>query len=333
MKKIAVIGTGRMGIVHAENIAKHKNAELSYVFDVVKDSVQKAASELGTQIAGSLDEIWNSDVDAVLIASSTNTHADLICDAIDANKAIYCEKPIDLNIERANEVLEKAKRFSLPIFLGFNRRFDLNHQGVKDALTNGTIGALEQVHIIERDPAPPPIEYVKVSGGQFRDQVIHFFDLLSWLTEDIPVEVYANGACLVNPEIAKLGDTDSSMVFIKMSKGTQCCLTNSRRSSYGYDERIEIFGSQAMAQSMMRPMREIATYSGTDVTMDAPNQDWFKRMELSYEIALDTFMRVLEGENLSYPKLRDGYNAQVLAEATLQSIKENKPTIIEGWIK
>ena len=267
----------------------------------------------------------------MLIASSTNTHADLLSSAIQAQKPIYCEKPIDLNISRVKAVVQEAYHANIPILIGFSRRFDPNHLGVREAIENGKIGKLEMMHLTSRGPQPPPISYVKVSGGQFRDQTIHFFDLACWIADEAPIEVYATGAALIDPAIGEAGDIDTSMLILKMPSGALCHIDNSRRSSYGYDERIEVFGSEGMVQSNRKPTREVALYTGTKVIFDGLHPDWFGRLGPSFALALDTFISTLEGNEIPYPSLMDGLRAQMIAEAAVESLHKNQPVKITYW--
>src|SRR5438034_8942835 len=247
MTRFALFGAGFIGKVHANNIAAHPRAELQYVYDVNTEAAEQVASRLGAHIASSQEEIWAADdVDAVLIASSTNTHADLLSRAIQARKPAYCEKPIDLNMERVKAVVQEAYHSNVPIMIGFSRRFDSNHLGVREAIQDGTIGKVEMMHLTSRAQEPPPISYVKVSGGQLRYQTIHFFDLACWLAGEAPVEVYATGPALIDPAISEAGDGDTCVVILKMSGGALCHIDNSRRTTYGYDERVEVFGSGGM---------------------------------------------------------------------------------------
>jgi myo-inositol 2-dehydrogenase / D-chiro-inositol 1-dehydrogenase len=332
MTKFALFGAGFIGRVHANNIATHPRAELQYVYDINSVAAEQLASRLGAKIASSPEEIWTADdVDAVLIASSTNTHADLLSGAIQANKPAYCEKPIDLNMERVKAVVQEAHLANLPIMIGFSRRFDPNHLGVREAIEEGKIGKVEMMHLTSRAQEPPPISYVKVSGGQFRDQTIHFFDLACWLAGEAPVEVYATGAALIDPAIGEAGDVDTSMVILKMPSGALCHIDNSRRTTYGYDERIEVFGSEGMVQSRRKPTREVSLYTGTKVISDGLHPGWFERFESSFALALDAFICALEGKDTSYPSLMDGLRAQTIAEAAVESWHKNQPVKISYW--
>ncbi|MBF6593875.1 MAG: Gfo/Idh/MocA family oxidoreductase [Thermaceae bacterium] len=332
MIKFALFGAGFIGNVHGRNIAAHPKAQLSYVFDVNQHSAQALASSLGAAVAHSPEEIWNSNVDAVLIASSTNTHADLLEAAIRAGKPVFCEKPIDLNIERVKGVVQLAQDHPVPILVGFSRRFDANHLGVLEAVRSETIGKLEILHLTSRGPTPPPISYVKVSGGQLRDQTIHFFDLACWIAGEAPLEVYASGAALVDPAIGEAGDVDTSLVILKMPSGAFVHIDSSRRTGYGYDERIEAFGSQGLVESQRKPTGEVVLYKGQQKTSNGLHAGWFERMEPTFMLALDAFVCSLEGQTSPYPNLLDGLQAQLIAEAAAQSLQTNRPVKVEYWL-
>ena len=331
MIKFAQFGAGFIGKVHGANIARYPKAELAYIYDVSAEAAEQLAAQLGAKVAASPDEIWASDVDAVLIASSTNTHADLLNGAIRANKPVYCEKPIDLDINRVKAVAQHANKTDLPILVGFSRRYDANHLGVREALQNGEIGKLEMIHITARDPKPPALAYVKVSGGQYRDQTIHFFDMLRWMAGEDPVEVYATGAVLVDPAIGEAGDVDTSMLILKFPSGALCHINCSRRANYGYDERVELFGSKGMAISRRKPRREVSFYKGESIVSDGMFSGWFERMEPTFYQALDAFIRAVEGEATEYPTLIDGLKAQMIAEAAIESLRTNQPVKITYW--
>jgi len=331
MIKFALFGAGFIGKIHGANIVRHPRSELTYVYDVFPDAAEQLATRLEAKVASNPEEIWASDVDAVLIASSTNTHADLLSGAIQARKPTYCEKPIDLDVNRVKAVVQQAQGISLPILVGFSRRFDANHLRIRQAFQNGEIGKLEMMHITARDPKPPALAYVKVSGGQYRDQTIHFFDMLRWLTDEDPVEVYAAGAALVNPAIGEAGDVDTSMLILKFPSGAMCHINCSRRADYGYDERVELFGSKGMAISRRKPRREVSIYKGESVISDGMYPGWFERMEPTFYQALDAFIKAVEGEATEYPTLMDGLKAQMIAEAAYESLKTNKPVQITYW--
>jgi myo-inositol 2-dehydrogenase/D-chiro-inositol 1-dehydrogenase len=321
MLKIAVIGTGFIGSVHAKNIARHPGAELVAVSDANIELATKTAEITGAKVVSDLAEIFNKAIDAVLIATPTNTHVDYLKRAAEAGKAIYCEKPIGLDYEEAEEAVRAVRAAGVPVMLGFNRRFDASHAAVKEAVDRGDVGKVEIVQLTSRGPKPPPISYVKVSGGQLRDQTIHFFDLLRWLTNDEPVEVYAIGAALVDPAIGEAGDVDTSIVSIRMASGALCQIDSSRRAAYGYDERIEVFGSEGMAESARQNYRGLSLYKGHQILQDGLHPGWFERIEQSYYEAIDAFLKSVEKGEPPSPSLEDGLKAQLIADKATESIK------------
>lgn len=331
MIKFALFGAGFIGRVHAHNIAAHPRAQLSYIYDVNTEAAQQLASRLGARVAASPEEVWNSGVDAVLIASSTHTHAELLVEAIRAGKPAFCEKPIDLDLKKVREVVQLAHRHPLPIMIGFSRRFDTNHLGVREAVRDGEIGKLEMLFLTSRGPTPPPLSYIRVSGGQLRDQTIHFFDLARWIAGEDPFEVYARGAVLVDPAIGEAGDVDTSMVILTLPSGALVHIDSSRRAGYGYDERIEAFGSEGLIVSERKPIREVTLHKGARRISAGLHPGWFERIEPTFALALDTFVRALEGEEVDYPGLDDGLRAQLIAEAAVVSLQSNKPIRIEYW--
>lgn len=321
MLKIAVIGTGFIGSVHAKNIARHPGAELVAVSDANIEFATKIAEITGAKVVSDIAEIFNKAIDAVLIATPTNTHVDYLKRAAEAGKAIYCEKPIGLDYEEAEQAVRAVRAAGVPVMLGFNRRFDASHAAVKEAVDRGDVGKVEIIQLTSRGPKPPPISYVKVSGGQLRDQTIHFFDLLRWLTNDEPVEVYAIGAALVDPAIGEAGDVDTSIVSIRMASGALCQIDSSRRAAYGYDERIEVFGSEGMAESARQNYRGLSLYKAHQILKDGLHPGWFERIEQSYYEAIDAFLKSVEKGEPPSPSLEDGLKAQLIADKATESIK------------
>lgn len=333
MIRFALFGAGFIGQVHGANIATCPRTKLQYVFDVNAEAAHKLAGRSGAKVAGSVEEVFAADdVDAVLIASSTNTHADLLSAAIKARKPVYCEKPIDMDLARVKAVVQEAHDNPVPIMMGFSRRFDPNHRALRQTVQAGEVGVVEMLHLVCRSSAPPPLAYIKVSGGQFRDQTIHMFDLLCWVAGQAPVEVYATGASMMDPEITAAGDVDTSMLILKFADGALCHIDNSRHTGYGYDERIEVFGSEGLVESRRKPIRDVAIYKGDKVIEDGMYAGWFERMEPSFLLAIDAFAAALEGETgIDYPTLQDGLRAQMIAEAAVASLKQGKPVQIEYW--
>lgn len=332
MIRFALFGAGFIGQVHGANIATNSRTRLQYVYDVNTAAAEALAGRFGAKVAGSVDDIWAADdVDAVLIASSTNTHADLLSAAIQAGKPVYCEKPIDMDLDRVKAVVQLAHDRPVPIMMGFSRRFDPNHRGLREVVHNGDVGVVEMIQMCTRSSAPPPLSYIKVSGGQFRDQTIHMFDLLCWIAGEGPSEVYATGSSMMDPAITELGDVDTSMLILKFANGALCCIDNSRHTGYGYDERIEVFGSKGLVESRRKPTRDVSLYTGTKQVLDGLHAGWFDRMEPSFMLAIDAFAAALEGEEVAYPTLMDGLRAQMIAEAAVESLHKNQPVKITYW--
>ena len=330
MIRFALFGAGTIGTVHARNIVSHPRAKLSYVFDANSVAAESAASITGASVAENPQQIWSADdVDAVLIASSTNTHADLLSTALETKKAVFCEKPIDLDINRVKSVVALADEAKVPVAIGFSRRFDANHLALRESVVGGEIGRVEMIHLTGRDPNPPPISYIKVSGGQFRDQTIHFLDLARWLAGEDPATVYATGSCLIDPAIGEAGDTDTSMLILKMPSGTLCHINNSRRAAYGYDERIEVFGSEGMVESRRVRARDVSVYTGEKIIDVGLHPGWYERLKESFAAELDAFITSIEKSEPYSPSLIDGLKAQLIAEAAVKSLKTNGPVEVE----
>jgi myo-inositol 2-dehydrogenase / D-chiro-inositol 1-dehydrogenase len=322
MLKVAVIGTGFIGSVHAKNIARHPDAELVAVSDANIEFAKKVAATTGARVVSDIAEVFSDQaIQAVLIATPTDTHVEYLKRAAAAGKAIYCEKPIGLDYEEAEKAVREVRAAGVPVMLGFNRRFDASHAAVKEAIDRGEVGKVEIVQLTSRGPKPPPISYVKVSGGQLRDQTIHFFDLLRWLTNDEPVEVYAIGAALVDPAIGQAGDVDTSIVSLRMASGALCQIDSSRRAAYGYDERIEVFGSEGMVESERQNSRGLVLYKGRQILKDGLHPGWFERIEQSYYDAIDAFLKSVEQGTPPSPSLEDGLKAQLIADKATESIK------------
>jgi myo-inositol 2-dehydrogenase / D-chiro-inositol 1-dehydrogenase len=326
MLKIAVIGTGFIGSVHAKNVARHPGTELVAVNDANFEFAKKAAATTGAKPVADIADIFeDKNIEAVVIATPTNTHVEYLTRAANAGKAIYCEKPIGLDYGEAEKAVTAVRKTGVPVMLGFNRRFDASHAAVKQAVEKGEVGKVEIIQLTSRGPQPPPIEYVKVSGGQMRDQTIHFFDLLRWLTNDEPVEVYAIGGALVSAAIGEAGDVDTSIVSLRMASGALCQIDSSRRAAYGYDERIEVFGSEGMAESRRQNFRGMSLYKGRTVTEDGMHAGWFERIESSYYQALDAFLTSVRNGTAPSPSLEDGLKAQLIADKATECLKTGRP--------
>ena len=327
MLKIAVLGCGRIGRMHAENIAAHSRATLAGVYDLVPSMSTEVAQGLGVPVFESVEAVLASrDVDAVLIASSTPTHADLIEAAIAAGKPVLCEKPIDLSLARVNACAERIKGTSLPIMLGFVRRFDAGHRAVRDAVRSGAIGQLHQAMVISRDPGLAPVTYLEASGGIFRDMTIHDFDMARFILGEEITTVLATGSRLVAPEIMEsLGDYDTICAILTTATGKQCVITNSRRAVYGYDQRVEALGTLGMAQSENVRLHHMVLSTEAQTGAAAPLLNFFiERYREAFFAEIGAFVDAVEKGTAPEVGFEDGRLALVLAEAAMKSVAEGR---------
>jgi myo-inositol 2-dehydrogenase/D-chiro-inositol 1-dehydrogenase len=325
MLEIAQFGAGRIGQIHASNIAAMKDVRLRYVVDVNAAAAQKLAARHGAKVVSEREAFADAKVDAVLIASSTDTHARLAIAAARAGKAIFCEKPIDLSLRKVDECLREVESAGVPMFVGFNRRFDPSFSALKNRLDQGEIGAVEQVVISSRDPAPPPLTYVKVSGGMFRDMTIHDFDMARWLLGEEPVEVFAMGECLVDRKIGATGDIDSAMVLLRTASDKMCHINNSRRAAYGYDQRIEVFGAKGMLRAENIGETTVEYFGARGTVSDRPLDFFLERYADAYRAEMAAFVVALNKKTAMPVGAADGRQALVLAEAAIQSLKKKQP--------
>jgi myo-inositol 2-dehydrogenase / D-chiro-inositol 1-dehydrogenase len=324
MVNIAVLGCGRIGVMHARNIANHPRARLATVFDIHQPSADKVAAELGVKTSKSIEEILASpEVDAILIATSTNTHADILELAVAAGKPILCEKPIDLSLARVNACFEKIRNSSVPIMLGFVRRFDPGHRATRDAVRRGDVGELHQVTITSRDPAMAPDAYIRVSGGIFRDMTIHDFDMARFMLDEEPTQVFATGSRLVNPALMdELQDYDTVLVTLTTASGKQCVITNSRQAVYGYDQRVEALGTLGLASSQNRKNHEATLHTQTFTERSEPYQNFFiERYSEAFAAEISEFVDAIENKRAPEVGFADGRLALMLAEAALKSVQ------------
>ncbi len=325
MLKFALFGAGRIGAVHASNLASSGATQLLYVVDVNAAAATALAAKHGARVTDVASALADPAVDAVLIASSTDTHADLAIAAAKAGKAIFCEKPIDLSLRKVDACLAAVRKAKVPMLVGFNRRFDPNFAAVKERIRAGAIGNVEQVIISSRDPGLPPIAYLKVSGGQFRDMTIHDFDMARWLLGEEPVEVYAIGSCLVDPAVAKVGDTDSVMVLLKTASGKLCHINNSRRAAYGYDQRIEVHGAKGRLLAGNRVATTVELADASAVTTEKPVYFFLERYADAYRAELAAFVEAVTTNTPMPVGAEDGRQAIVLAEAAVKSLRTGRP--------
>lgn len=328
MLTFAQFGAGRIGQIHAANLAANGGTSIRYVVDVNTDAAKALAKKHGAKVVDVKTALADKGVDAVIIASSTDTHADLAIASARAGKAIFCEKPIDLSLKRVDACLAAVKKAGVPMFVGFNRRFDPNFKALHGRIAKGEIGAVEQVIISSRDPGLPPLAYLKVSGGQFRDMTIHDFDMARFMLGEEPAEVFAYGSVLVDKAVAKAGDIDSTMIVMRTASGKLCHINNSRRASYGYDQRVEVHGAKArlMAGNMTGTTVELA--NGDAVSQDKPLYFFLERYAEAYKAELNAFVDAVTKKKKMPVGAEDGRMALVLAEAALRSHKQKRPVKI-----
>ena len=321
MIKVGLLGAGRIGQVHAVNIDGHSASMLSAVSDINVEAAGELANKYGAAVQTSEEIIASNDIDAVLIATSTDTHADLIEAGVAAGKAVLCEKPVDLDLERARQCQRVVSGSDVPVMIGFNRRFDANFRTLRNSLTAGEIGKPELLTITSFDPAPPPISYINVSGGLFRDMMIHDFDMANFLMGDMPESITATASTIVDPEIGKAGDVDTAVVTMKYRDGKIAVIKNSRRAVFGYDQRVEVLGSEGML-SADNVLENTVTKSTADgVTGAKPTYFFLERYLQAYANEWADFVEsTVKGEKPPV-SLEDGVAALAIAEAATRSAK------------
>ncbi len=328
--RIGVIGVGRIGRMHAELIAHQvPGAALAAVYDAHEPSARGVAADLRVPAAGSLEEIFDSDVDAVAICSSSDTHVALLIAAAEAGKAVFCEKPVSLELAELDRALHAVQDAGVPFQIGFNRRFDPGHASVPQAVASGEIGEPHLVRISSRDPAPPPLQYVKTSGGLFLDMMIHDFDMARYVTGREVVEVFARGAVRVEPWFAEAGDIDTALVTLVHDDGCLTAIDNSRRAAYGYDQRVEVFGSAGMAVS-----DNPHAHNGAVLTAGGerrpPNPYFFLERYLpSYIREWQAFVEAVKTGTTPPASTADARAPLVIGLAALRSLGEGRPVRTE----
>lgn len=318
---IAVFGCGRIGRMHARHIARHPRARLVTVFDVCREAATAVAAEFGIDAAaGAQQPLADPRVDAVLIASPTDTHVDLVIAAVKAGKAVLCEKPIDLDVERAQACWREIAGHHPRVMIGFNRRFDPSLRALGERLRGGEIGPPELLVITSRDPAPPPVQYLRHSGGLLRDMTIHDLDMARHLAGEI-IEVHAAGANLVDPDIGAIGDIDTCALTLRARSGALVQINNSRRSSYGYDQRIEVFGARGMLLAGNHRQTSVELWNEQHTGARDPVLHFFiERYREAYVAELDAFVTAVESAAPMSPDFADGIAALELAQAGQRSL-------------
>jgi myo-inositol 2-dehydrogenase/D-chiro-inositol 1-dehydrogenase len=331
MLRVALFGCGRIGRVHAGAVAAHPRAELAWVCDPMEAAAKELAGQYGAEAGSDVAAVLaDESVDAVIVASPTPTHVDLLTAAVKAGKAVMCEKPIDLDLARVDACWAEIGSLSPTVMVGFNRRFDPSFREIRDRVAAGEIGRLEQLVITSRDPAPAPKAYLETSGGLFRDMTIHDFDMARFLLGEV-VEVQATGANLIEPYIAEVGDIDSAVVVLRAADGALAQITNSRRCVFGYDQRVEAFGATGMLTAQNQLPTSVR-YAGADRSEAAsPYQNFFlERYSAAYALELDHFVTAVESGTAPSPTFADGRAALVLADAAAESLRTGRTVRVAG---
>ena len=323
--RIGLLGAGRIGRIHGGNIAPHSRANLVAVADADAASAHALATAANAAVK-TVDAIIDAaDIDAVFICTPTDTHADLIERAARAGKAVFCEKPIDLDSARVRSCLDVVREAGARLMVGFNRRFDPSFAAIRRRIAAGEIGAVELVTILSRDPAPPPPSYIARSGGLFRDMMIHDLDMARFLLGEEPVEVHAVASCLVDPQIGAAGDVDTAAVLLKTKRGKIAQISNSRRATYGYDQRIEVHGSLGLLAAGNRRATTVAHAGAAGYRCDPALPFFLDRYADAYRIELDAFVAAVLDGAPAEPSGADGLRALLLADAAAEAARTGQP--------
>ncbi len=319
--RFAILGAGRIGLVHAQALKEVAGAELVAIAEPFEAAAKSAQAKFGGDLRSIDDIAVSEDVDAVVICTPTDTHADLIEKFSRAGKAIFCEKPVDLDVERVRECLKIVDETEATLMVGFNRRFDPDFMALKAAIDAGQVGDVEMITITSRDPGAPPYDYITRSGGIFRDMTIHDFDVARWLLGEEVETVIASASVLTDPKIGELGDYDSANVILRTASGKQCVITNSRRAAYGYDQRIEVLGSKGMVSARNTHEANIEV-AGKDGFQSPPLLNFFMtRYTAAYANEIAAFVQSLSEKTTPPTTGEDGLRALEMADAAVKSVE------------
>ena len=324
---IGIIGAGRIGKVHMQSITYNvPGAKVLGITDVFKDGLQELADKYGIEkvYEDYKEMLADKDIDAVLVCSSTDTHADISIEAAEAGKHVFCEKPVDLTPEKVKAVIAAVEKAGVKLQVGFNRRFDHNFAHVRSLINEGKVGELELIKITSRDPAPPPAEYAAVSGGMFLDMTIHDFDMARFLAGCDVTEVYVNATCLVDPAIGEAGDVDTAIINLKFENGALGVIDNSRRAAYGYDQRIEVFGSLGAAMAANDTPTNVTVMNADGVTTDKPLYFFLERYMQSFRDEMVQFVDAVQNDKPTPTTGLDGLNSILVALAAKKSVAEGR---------
>jgi myo-inositol 2-dehydrogenase / D-chiro-inositol 1-dehydrogenase len=325
---VAIFGAGRIGQIHARNAAALPELTLKYVVDPNRAAADALARQTGAEVVDMDAVLGDASVSGVIIASATNAHLDQALLAAAAGKAIFCEKPLDLDLARARSAAPQLSRAAM--LVGFNRRFDPHFAALKARIESKAIGKLESLNIVSHDPAPPPISYIRVSGGLFKDMAIHDFDMARWLLGEEPTEVFASASCLIDPAIRAAGDVDTARTLLRTEAGRLCVISNTRRSGYGYDQRIEAFGSAGTVRADNVLMSTVSTCTERGSSSDALQNFFLERYAEAYRREMRHFVEIMQGNRTPAAGYRDGIAALVLAEAAALSVTRNAPVTVSS---
>ena len=324
MTDVAIFGAGRIGKIHAGNLVRQPSASLKYVVDVNSAAATELATKCGAKVATADQVFADRAIGAVVIGSSTDTHAELIRAAAAAGKAIFCEKPVDLSLERARECAQAVAKAGVICLIGFQRRYDPTFVALKQRLDAGEIGEPEMLVVTSRDPGAPPVDYIKVSGGIFKDMLIHDFDIFRWILGDEAATVYATGSCLTDPAIAAAGDIDSTAVTIRTKNGRLAQINTIRRAAYGYDQRFEVLGARGMLQAGNQRPTEVTAATASSVSQDKPEHFFLERYRVAYAREMAHFFDAVAKRARVRTTIEDGVKALELAEAATTSWREKR---------
>jgi myo-inositol 2-dehydrogenase/D-chiro-inositol 1-dehydrogenase len=328
MIKLGLIGTGRIGQIHAEHLTRQEHARLVTVADANPESARACAERHGLAVAPDLEAmLQDPTLTAIAICSSTNTHAEFIQRCARAGKHIFCEKPIDSDLARIDATLKIVEQAGVKLMVGFNRRFDANHQRIKRLIGEGRIGTPHLLHIISRDPAPPPIEYIRTSGGLFFDMTIHDFDMARFLLGEVE-EIYASAGVRVDPAIGEAGDVDTALMMLRFVDGSMGTIDNSRQAVYGYDQRVEVFGSKGVVRSDNVYHDEVQLSTARRVERGPAKHFFLDRYMASYEAEMRAFVESLLHDQPAPVTGADGRAPVVLALAAKKSLAEHRPVLL-----
>lgn len=332
--KILVIGLGRIGKIHLNNLLAREEVEIIGICDPTNEA-RVISNKIGVKFYQNdfADIASEVQADAIVICSPTDTHANYVSLAAKKGIDVFCEKPLDLSLEKVKRVLKIVEESKIKLMLGFNRRFDSEFQSVKDKITKGEVGDIHIIKITSRDPSPPPINYIKSSGGIFLDMTIHDFDMIRFLTDKEITEVYAKGEVLINSEISKVGDIDTALINLTFEDGSMAVIDNSRKAVYGYDQRVEVFGSKGMVESKNKFDNYTLTYSEKGVTSTLPHHFFLERYADAYKKEIDHFIDCILNKKNPIVSGHDGLMSLLLGLCAKESLKINKPVLVSTVYK